>query len=287
MRAAWLTLRHAAALLGHARKLWFPFLVAACCEVVLIGLLWLAPHPPYASLLAPPIAYVFGERVLHYPWHLRFLYAMMQYTHLASATLVGAFMSGVVCVMVRQAHDGTPISFRTVLVNRSVRYGTVLMLWLLTASFAAGASTAAMHLLGHSGWALPVQLGVTLAVQMACLYWIPASVFEQLRWWSALRCGVRETFRHPLSTAIVVLVPSAAVISFAFLASDARVSRWMAKTEPEIVVLFIAARLAVLTVADAIMTVSAAQLWWVHRAPRQISQAAETSVIGSLRVRAA
>ena len=84
------TFQHAAKLLGPDRALWRPFLATLLVEFLLLLLFWLAPHPPFSTLLAPPIRYVFGDRVLHYPRHLWFLYEAMKHTHLAASVLVGA-----------------------------------------------------------------------------------------------------------------------------------------------------------------------------------------------------
>ncbi|MDP3703053.1 MAG: hypothetical protein Q8R78_01505, partial [Candidatus Omnitrophota bacterium] len=123
MRALASVVRQTLQLFGSQRKLWVPFLVVACVEVLFLGLIWLAPHPPFSKLLAPPIRYFFGDRVLHYPAHLWFLYHAMKHTHLVASTLVGAFMTGVACAMVRQAHEGTPLSLRNALVGGQARYG--------------------------------------------------------------------------------------------------------------------------------------------------------------------
>jgi tetratricopeptide (TPR) repeat protein len=269
MHALRRTLIQIARLLGSQRKLWLPFLIAAFVEASLIALVWLAPHPPFAKLLAPPIRYFFGERVLHYPWHLWFLYHAMKHAHFIAATLVGAFMTGIACVMVRQVHEGSPLSLRNALVSRQVRYGRVVLLWLVSWGLGKGLLETFSAFAPRTAWAAWSALGLIVALQACIVYAIPAAVFEPSGWWRALVRGVRETLRYPLSTLLVVIGPCAALIAVAVAAPSVRVAQWMQHAQPEVAVVFVVARLAAWTVADALMTVAIAHLWWLHRAPQR------------------
>ena len=120
MRALLLAVRETAHLFGRQRMLWLPFVCVTFVEALFVGLAWLAPHAPFSDVLAPPIRFLFGDRVLHYPAHLWFLYHVTRHAYIAAAVLVGAFMTGVACAMVGQIHTGATLSFRDVLVNRQV-----------------------------------------------------------------------------------------------------------------------------------------------------------------------
>lgn len=257
-----------AKLLGPHRKLWIPFLVTAVVEAVLLLGVWLAPHPPFAKVLAPPLRYFFGDRILHYPWHLWFLYHAMKHTHLIATTLVGAFMTGIACLMVRQAHAGEPLSMREALVGRRVRYGTVLFLWLLAWGLTNGALDAIARFSPKASWVIWAAVGSALVLQALLVYAIPAVVYEGSSWWKALLQAVHETLRHPFSTFVIVLLSSLPVILFAAVASESRVADEMLKTAPEWAVAFVAGRLAIWTITDTVMTVAIAHLWWFHRAPQ-------------------
>jgi len=271
MRALWLTFRETAKLIGAHRKLWIPFLVVVFIELVLLGLLWLAPHPPFSKFLAPPVRYFFGGQVLHYPWHLWFLYQAMKHTRLIALTLVGAFFTGIACVMVRQTHEGSPLSLRNALVGRQVRYGVVLLLWVITVGLVKGMIGLLDQVVPKAPWALWVLIGSTIILQTLLIYAIPAAVFTGSTWWRALVQSIREALRYPVSTFLIVAMSSLVVILFALAAPPARVAHWTARTTPEITLVFVAARLIVWTVADVLVTVSLAHLWWLHRTPR-ISQ---------------
>lgn len=260
------TLRDTAKLAGSQRKLWVPFLLVMLVECVFLGLVWLAPHSPFSKYLAPPIRYFFGSRVLHYPAHLWFIYHAMPYTHLIAATLVGAFLTGIACAMVRQAHDGQPLSLRAALVGRQVRYGRVVLLWLITWGLARGIGQALTHFAPKAPWMPWTVLGAALLLQLLLAYAIPSSVFEGVAWWRAIVRSIREVARHPLATAVVLAIPSAAMVLLLLIAPDVRVAQWMVQTVPEIAVLMVVVRLLIWTVADGVLTVAIAHLWWFHRA---------------------
>jgi len=132
MRALMATIRHTAQLFGAHGRLWVPFVVIAVIDALGVLCVWLAPHAPFSKLLAPPVRYFFSDRVLHYPYHLWFLFFAMKHTHLIASVIAGAFMTGVACAMVRQLHVGQPCLLREALVSRQVRYGRVVLLWLIT-----------------------------------------------------------------------------------------------------------------------------------------------------------
>lgn len=264
MRPLWLALRHTARLLTSARRLWIPYAVIAVGELLAITVLWLAPHPPFSTLLAPPIRYFFSERVLHYPAHLWFMFHAMRHAHFVIALLIGAYLSGAVCLMVGQVHQGKPISLRDAMASGRIRYGRVTLLWLVTWGLARLLSEG-LGVLPPTVWML---VGGTLAVLVAqalVVYAIPAAVFEQLSWWRALFASVREAIRHPFATFAVVILPSIAVIAFSIWMSPARVGQWMKEGTPEIALGCILVRLAVWTIADAVLTIAVAHLWWTNR----------------------
>lgn len=259
-----LTLRRTAQTLRAHRTMWVPFAVVAVVELLLLSFAWLAPHPPFSVLLAPPVRFLFGDRVLHYPWHLGFLYHVMPHAHVAVSFAVGAAMTGLVCALVRQAHEGCRLSVRTVLAGRAMRYRTLLLIavgaWLL----AKAVSSLVAALVHEAGWQLIAQLVAVIFLQALLVYAIPIAVYERAAWWRALWLSAREALRHHVTTLLLVLIPAAALATFAVVASERQVAYWMARTTPEIVFLFIAGRLALWTVADALLTVAVAHLWWIH-----------------------
>jgi hypothetical protein len=278
MNTALLAVRQTVQFVGSQRKLWVPFLITAVLELLLLGLIWLAPHPPYSQLLAPPIRYFFGDRVLHYPWHLWFLYHSMEHVHLVASTLLGAFLTGVACAMVRQGYEGKAVSLRDALAGKQVRYGTVLLLWLVQWGLAKGVMEVLGRVAPQTVWMAWVAIGLAVLLQALFIYAIPAAVFNQSKWWKALGQSLRETARYPLSTLAFVGVPSLGLIAFAILVPSGRLLQWMGQTSPEIALAAVAARLAVWTLADAAMTVGIANLWWCHRTPHRTA-AAETNVV--------
>ena len=268
MRLLWRTLRHTARLAGSHRKLWIPFLLTAVVELSLLGLVALAPHPPFSRLLAPPIRYVAGERVLHYPWHLWFLYHVVPQAHLIASIVTGAVMTGVACAMVRQIHDRAPLSFRAALISQWGRIKTLLIVWVVVWGLAQGVRAACRAALRPpAGWPVWAAIGMELWLQAVFSYAIPAAVFEAASWWSAVLHGVREFLRQPATTFGIVAIALAPGIAFALLAPDASVARWMAQVTPEIALPLLVIRVLIWTTADAVLTTAVAHLWWLRRAP--------------------
>jgi hypothetical protein len=268
MQALGTAYQHTLRLGGAHRRLWLPFLVVASVEALLLGVLWLAPQEPFSRVLAPPLRFLFSERVLHYPWHVWFLYHAMKHTHLVASLLLGAFMTGIACEMVRQTWSGQPLSFREALIGGRVRYGTTLAIWLSSWGLVRLATAGlALLPLGPAG-ALASGIAATLLLQALVVFAIPAAVFNGLPWWRALARSAQEACRHPLPTLLLILPPSATVLAFALAASPAHVARWMMQAAPETAFAWIVARLLVWTLADALLTVTAAHLWWARREPR-------------------
>ena len=265
MQALGLAVRHTVKLCGAHRQLWLPFVIAALVEAGVIFVLWLAPQPPFSIVLAPPVRFVFTERALHYPWHLWYLFHTMKHAQFAAAVISGAFMTGIACVMVRQTHQAVPLSFRDALVSGQVRYSRVVLIWAASWALAQGVSSGLNRVLPAAEWGMWLTLGLTVLLQMLLVYAIPASVFDRVGWLKAFWRSIRETFRAPLGTLIVVGIPSAAVIAFEVCVPSATVAKWMAATTPEIAVALVAARLLLWTAADAWMTVGASHLWLYNR----------------------
>ena len=175
-------------------------------------------------------------------------------------------MTGLACVMVRQGHEGHPPSFRQALISRQVRYGRVVLLWIITWMFARGLAEGLTHIAPRTPWMVWSVAVLTVILQALLGYAIPASVFEGSSWWKALLQSVREALRYPITTLLIVTIPVAALVAFAALIPTTRVMGWMGRFSPEIAVPLVIGRLVVWTAADVFMTVALAHLWWNHRA---------------------
>lgn len=259
------TLKAMLRLFSSRSRLWAPFLLIAGFQFFLIALVWLAPHPPYSSLLAPPIRYFSGDRVLHYPVHLWYLYHVMKQVHVVANVVAGAYLSGLAALMVRQEHEGKAISIRDARLSGKAHYFSLAALWIITWMAAGGVFKAAGRIPLPHIYLVSINIGLAVFLQALLAYPITAAVLGGLPWWKALLRGVGEFFRYPLQTIGFVLVPSALLIAFAFIASESRVFKWMMDTAtPELSLVFVFARLAVVTAADAAITLSIAHLWLFH-----------------------
>ena len=267
MPALWSAIRQTVKLVGSHRRLWTPFLAAALIEAALIGLVWLAPQRPFSALLAPPIRFFSREQFLHYPLHLWFMCYSMKYTHFVASVLAGAYLGGIGCVMIRQAHEGRALSFRDALASGQAHYGRLVLLWLLS----WGASKLiiegiALLPLGPA-WIFWGAVLSTILLQALFVYVIPAAVFEGRSWWRAALQGIQETARHPFSTLALVAPITAIVVVLSIALSPTFVQRWMEQSAPEVAVLAVVIKWFSWSLLDAILTVAVCHLWWAHRQP--------------------
>lgn len=205
--------------------------------------------------------------MLHYPAHLWFLYEAMKYTSLLTTLLFGAFMAGLACVMVRQAHAGQAVSFRAALLSRQARYGRLALVW--GASWlVANLTVRAIALVAPaSAVRLGLQVGLALIVQTLVAYAILLAVVDGAVWWSALARSARETLRYPLSSLATVTAALAGVIACSLIAAPYQVARWMAQTQPELALLFVVGRWLLWHGASALLVVAIAHLWCFHHLP--------------------
>ncbi len=283
MRALGWSLRDTAKLLSSHRRLWIPFFVTFLVEAFFIAALWLAPQPPFSTLLAPPIRYFSGERVLHYPWHLWYIYHSMKNTNMLAATLVGAYMTGVACIMVKQAHEGRPISMREALLTKQVRYLRVVILWLITWGLAKASGELLTHVAPKSPTGFWIGVSGMVVLQSLLVYAIPSAVFEGVSWWRALVNSVKETMRHPVSTLVITVICNAVIIAFGVAFSEMRLIALMRDSAPELAFAFIGLRLVVWTIVDTVLTVGVSHLWLYHRDPQVASSVAGAKAVRTRR----
>ncbi|MCI0564151.1 MAG: hypothetical protein MN733_37225, partial [Nitrososphaera sp.] len=175
-----------------------------------------------------------------------------------------AYMSGVACVMVGQIHQGKILSFRDGLINPNVRFGRLFSLLFLTWIAVSSLSKLASYLPFPETARLALTFGGALFIQVVFSYALAASIFEGSIWRNALLQGMQRALRYPLSSIAVVGIPFAAVFLFSLLVPPPRVTQWMLQRTPEIALAIAATQLFVWTVADALMTVGIAHLWWIH-----------------------
>ena len=233
-------------------------------EALCLLAVWLAPHPPFSSVLAPPLRYFFSDRVLHYPVHLWFIYHVTKHTNLIASIVIGAYMSGLACLMVRQAGRGEHISLRSALHSKQVRYARVTLIWLVTWGLARGLVEGLASVAPKSLPVLGLAVLLSVIVQAVLAYGIPSAVFEGLSWWRAMLRGIGQFLTYPLSTLIVVGLPSSLVLAYSFLLTPTRVGGLM-QNVPEIALAFVVAKWIIWTAADAMMTVGIAHLWLAHQ----------------------
>ena len=170
------------------------------------------------------------------------------------------------------------MSMRGALASKQVRYRTVVWLWLCIWAMGKllGEGLGRVH---FTSAAVSFGVGVvtTVLLQMLLAYAIPLAVFQRTGWMRALTGSVREALRYPFSTLLVIVVPSALVIAFSVLAHPTMVMEWSKDTRPELALAFAGGRLVLWTLADAMLTIGIASLWWAHHGTQTTTSAAASA----------
>lgn len=254
-------IRETVLLFTRYRRLYVPFVLALMIELIGVLILWLAPHEPFSAIFAPPIRYFAHEQMLHYPWHLLFIWIQMPALHSVSMILIGSYLSGIATLMVRQAHLGLSVSMRSAFVTHQARYWRLVLIWLAGWGIAQGAMSLLAHLPESQSVRILVSFGAMVLIQALLVYSIPAAVFNGLSWWRAILRSLSFFRSHPLTTLIFVAVPSGMIILYSIALPQSRVWALMQESAPEWVFALIPLRWLVWLLADAFMTVCAAQVW--------------------------
>lgn len=261
-------IRETGKLFTSQRRLWIPFLVVAVIELLVTFLVWIAPQEPFAKLLAPPIRYFFSDRVLHYPAHLWFLYHSMKHAQLVAMTLVGAYMTGLACLMVQQVHEKQPISLYQAIKSKRVKYGRVLIIWVIAWSLARALAEFLPVYLPKTHWLAATMLVVLIVFQALFLFAIPVAVLQGANWWRSLLRSLFLAIRYPFSSLTIVTICAIPLIFIGYFLSSESMAKVVFQTIPELVFVFIFIRLTIWTVADTFISIAAAHFWMLTEGER-------------------
>jgi hypothetical protein len=196
------------------------------------------------------------------------MYHAMKHTHLVAMTLIGALMSGLACIMVEQAEQGRLPSLYRALKSKRVHYWRVVLIWLLSWGAARLIAEALPRLLPQVGWAAVVIILALVLFQALFIYAIPYTALQSESWWRSLLSSIGLALRRPISTLVIVLIPSIPVLFSGFFFSSQAMAKVVFQTIPELVFIFIAVRLVVWTAADAFMSVAAARMVLAAHSPK-------------------
>lgn len=87
------------------KRVFFPFVVFACLELVALIILFLSPRRPLNLLFEPPIRTFWGEKFLHYPDNFLLLPRLLWFSRMGLSIIAGSFLSGMAVIMTVNAYD--------------------------------------------------------------------------------------------------------------------------------------------------------------------------------------
>ena len=106
-----------------------PFVLLAILECIALYLLFLAPQDPFAKVLAPPIVQIFGEKFVHYPWHLLKLPQLFGFAKLVLSFLPGIFLSAIVAGLIGDIKTEQIPKFRRHIRTGFHRFMELTVIW--------------------------------------------------------------------------------------------------------------------------------------------------------------
>ncbi|MGQ0644268.1 MAG: tetratricopeptide repeat protein, partial [Elusimicrobiota bacterium] len=205
----------AARRLAGKPSLFLPFALVAAVEGALLLVLHLAPRPPFAAVLAPPIRAFYGEIYLHYPMDLVLLPRLFFYAQALTALLLSPLA---LAWTVRRAPERPPEGAGSPWRRYASVFSVTLLGFVLAQAAAAGLLAlfrlipdGAARRLPLAFWDLGLQGGAFaagLAVEMVLVFAVPAIILQNAGFLRGLRASVATAWRNPLSTAAVVLPPA-------------------------------------------------------------------------------
>ena len=239
------------------RRFWVVMALPVILQIFFLFILWLAPHPLFRTLLAPPIRFRFGEQVLHYPWHLAFLVHAAAKVRLLAMAFGGAWAVGFACVLAHAYARGEAGSPRKIYGVYKPSFWHCTFAWSVAWAFAKALTWGASSLLPIGSVRVAAQVALLVVLQMLLVYAIALAAINRMSWWNALGKSARLAVLHPVGTLLIVAVPVVLVLGTALMLPEPRIIHWMMQNNPDMGIGFIAARIVVAYLADGMISLGA------------------------------
>lgn len=221
-----------------------PFLLLALFEAVTLYFIFLAPQQPFATLLAPPIARLYGEQFVHYPFHIYKLPEVFYHCKLLLSLMPGLVMSVIAIGLIGDTQrdiQPSPVKhFKTFL----KRFFALGIIWGLNISLLLSLIFVRSQLLaglGSSDFVILIQLSmyfISFWVYMVFLYAIPSIVLAQDSLLRALINNFRYLKRLFLPTTLCMFMAALLYLGLFFL--EVNIQGLAARLSPEIIVVVLA-----------------------------------------------
>jgi hypothetical protein len=223
-----------------------PFFLFALLEGIVLYLLFMAPQEPFSQMLSPPIARIWGEKFVHYPWHLLKLPQLFNSAGIVLSLLPGIFVSAIVVGLAGDMKTGQLPKFRRHIKTCLKRFFSLIVIWIL--GFAVlkiikfvcdmatgwGESESYLTALQYSAYFL-----VFWARKAVFLYAVPLVVLEKQSLFKALLMNFRYFKRLFLPTFLCIFLASLLYLGIYFFEKD--ILDIAARTSPEMIVVILAA----------------------------------------------
>lgn len=205
--------------------IFLPFAFIALCEMILLVILLLSPHPIMEPLLGPPIRRFFGEIFLHYPYNFSLLPTLFEYIDLPLSLLLMPLMCAATVGMVSVVVNGKKANLGKNLKLAIKKYVPSLFFWVIVAFIYLGIFMLLKFLALHCyppalakvlhipSWRMfticqYLSLFICLLVEPFLAYAIPIMILEKKRLFSAIKEGIIVGWSLYLPTIVLTLIPA-------------------------------------------------------------------------------
>ncbi|MFH1860541.1 MAG: hypothetical protein ABH870_05970 [bacterium] len=205
--------------------IFLPFAFIALCEMILLGILLLAPHPIMEPLLGPPIKRFFGEMFLHYPYNFSLLPTLFEYVSLPLTLVLMPLMCAVTVGMTSFVVNGEKAdlgknlglsikkyvpSFFLRIIVLLIYIGIFMLLKFLALQCYPPALAKILHI---PSWRMLticqyLSLFICLLVEPFLAYAIPIMILEKKKLFSAIKEGIIVGWSMYLPTIVIIAVPA-------------------------------------------------------------------------------
>jgi hypothetical protein len=253
-------------LLKSAPGIIAPFLALGVVYESLLAASFCAPMFPLSPVLAPVIRAFWGEQFLHYPMNFLLLPRLFELGKTALDFLPGLVLSATAVALVAQADERQPVKMGDGMKKVLSRYLRLVVIWGITLGIALGL----VRLVRYAGYLWPLrefvvwgEVAVSVLVQMLLVFALPSVVIENKKVTVSLARSLQLLRRYPLTVLLLVGIPNLLLAPFLYLQS--RIPTLMQRYFPETALCVMAAYVAVIVLADFLITASSALLLLMHR----------------------
>ncbi|MFT6355550.1 MAG: hypothetical protein ACJAXD_002546 [Cryomorphaceae bacterium] len=266
MKKAFQAIKESCGLLKNNPFLALPFVLFALLEGIALYLLFLAPQEPFSKVLAPPIARIWGEQFVHYPWHLLKLPQLFYYAKLYALSLLpGMFLSAIVVGLVGDIKTEQVPKFRRHIKTSFHRFIALTIIWGLGIGVIKLFEFLYIQAIGwgeSKTYLTSLQFLIyflSFWVQILFLYAIPLVILTKQSLFKALINNFRYLGRLFLPTSLCVFL--AALLYLGLYIFEKDLIGLASRTSPEIIVVVLAISIPLTFVINLLVTITSTVLF--------------------------